>query len=205
MLCCVNHELLYTLVMPHTDSIWVSLRARQPNPSLPTLSLHVFSRAHHHELSLESQINLPLFGCIVCIPVMSGCSAVSMLCTELVALSVLTRKSLWGRHTYWTSVVYFWFSASKPNVDFLSLFFLILINFWLKNATCIPKVDVCLLLILESVLLEIFIQSVFSLLFFTLNATSCGKHGPFESWILKYGDFLFNCASVLLKKCRRPS
>lgn len=82
--------------MPHTDSIWVSLRARQPNPSLPTriLSLHVFSRAHHRELSLESQINLPLFGCFVCIPVMSGCSAVSMQCTELVALSVLTRKSL---------------------------------------------------------------------------------------------------------------
>lgn len=84
LLCGVIHELLYTLVMPHTDSIWVSLRARQPNPSLPTqiLSLDVFSRAHHRELSLESLINLPLFGCIVCIPVMSGCSAVSMLCVN---------------------------------------------------------------------------------------------------------------------------
>lgn len=123
MLCCVNHELLYTLVMPHTDSIWVSLRARQPNPSLPTqiLSLHVFSRAHHHELSLESQINLPLFECIVCIPVMSGCSSMSMLFTELVALSVLTMKSL-QRHTYCTSVVYFRSSASKPNLDFFFFF-----------------------------------------------------------------------------------
>lgn len=53
-----------------------------------SLNSHI-QQSTSRELSLESQINLPLFGCIVCIPVMSGCSAVSMLCTELVALSLL--------------------------------------------------------------------------------------------------------------------
>lgn len=86
-----------------------------------SLNSHI-QQSTSRELSLESQINLPLFGCIVCIPVMSGCSAVSMLCTELVALSVLTWKSLRRRHTYWTPVVYFRISASKP-IFILFIFF----------------------------------------------------------------------------------